>query len=301
MPTIISEFTLTAAIWIGVAAAALVVAASIVALMRKTLAGALVFIAIVTTTAWGAYALSELARDGERRALENRLHALDAAMWVPGSPLGCLGTGAGDMADTACERALFASAETLSSAAAFTAARLSLLRDIVAFAARDASIEGTLGDLRAALEPDRFGFVAHVLGQGHGCTADACGMARLFQDFTKVRANLRDNLFAYKLGQHQPAWTATSEPAGAPAAPPPVAESGMRHAPLPPTFTLPSSESIPPVSIMDPEPATTATIPAPPAAAAAAPPLPPPRTSRPANPNGGGRSPAPLQLGRDRP
>jgi hypothetical protein len=301
MPTIIDDFTLTVALWIAVVAAALVVTASIVALVRQTLAGTLVFIAIVGFATWGVYALSATLRDAERRALESRLDTLEAATWATGSPLGCLGTVSGDAVDAACEHVLFANAGTVAAAASFTNARLALLRDASAFArGREASFESRFGGLRAVLEQDRHGLVAYVLKQRYGCTADACELTRLLHDPAKVRANLREGTFARKLAEHHPSWTAPE-----PVPPPPVAEGGVKHTPLPSTFILPSSDSIPPISIMDPEPTITGTTPAPSGPAAAAPPSSSPpaaRAPRTANPNGGTRPPAPLQLGpSDRP
>ena len=291
MPTITADISFTAALWIGVAAGALVIAIAVVSLIRRSLAGTLVFIAIIGIVASAAYAWIVYARDGERRALEGRLFALESATWMPGSPLSCLGAASSEAMEAACERAVFASPETVAAAAAFTFARVAFLREATAFArSRDPSFEDLLGGLRASLERDRYGLVAHVLKLRYGCTADRCEAARLLPDNSKVLANLREGAFELLLARHQASWrSGASEPA---AAHTPSADAAPKAAPLPPGFTLPSAASIPPVSIMENE-TTPAAGPAPRAAAAPRPPAP---ERRPAVQNNSQTAGPPMEL-----
>jgi hypothetical protein len=300
MPTMLAEITLVAAAWVGIAAAAVFVATLAFTLVRRRLTAALILIALVGLAAWVAQIWSTHTRDGERHALESRLGMLQAAAWATGSPLACLE--AADDADlaTACEHALFASPQAVAAAASFTSAQVAWLRDARAFARADPSFEPIVRPLRAALEQDRFGFVAQALKDRYGCTAKACALLALFGEASTVRANLREDALAKRIATHKEAWQAGPTPERTPAvadAATPRNAAAPRYAPLPPNFTLPSADSIPPVSIMTPEPgpATTGSAPQPaarPAApAAAGPTLAAPQAARPAP------AAPPMQLG----
>lgn len=214
-------------------------------------------------------------RAAERRALEQRLATLAAQPLVPGSALGCLDRGAGDALDAACERAVFASAASTAAALAYAEARIALLIDGDLFAReQDPRFAASIEPLRTALESDRFGTVSHVLQQRRQCTVARCDLLSLFDNPGRLHDNMRIGTFAALVARASEAW---SEPGAAPpmATPAPPAVAAIRppaaapgtasaddelrpppHAPLPPGYKLPSSDSIPPVSIMDPEPTT---------------------------------------------
>lgn len=277
MSTVIAEITFAAVAWVGIAAAALLVTIAGIALLRKRLAAALVGVAVVGIAIWAAHAWSVSARDAERRRLEGRIAALEAVALAPRSPLSCLGTGANETLVSACERVLFASAETVAAALSFTRAGLALMQEAQTRLPNAATKSAGSG-LRATLQQDRFGFTAHALELHFGCTAQSCPALSVLPDSARVLANLREGLFERKVAAHSAAW----QSAPAPAPEPPAAVSELTHVPLPSTFTLPSADSIPPVSIMDPEAgaAPSSTTPAAPArtggSSSAAP---PPRTA----------------------
>ncbi|MBN8919383.1 MAG: hypothetical protein J0H62_01455, partial [Rhizobiales bacterium] len=169
-----------------------------------------------------------------------------------------------------CEEALFANAETIANALSLTTMRLSLLREEVARAETNSNFEPLLAALREPLEADPYGFVAHALEVRFACTAEQCSMFPLLSDHRKVQENLRENAFEKKIAalKAAPAHRSTeprkepqTEPETQPGAPhgaAPQASLPSQPKPLPPNFTLPSSDTIPPVSIMDPEPAPAA-------------------------------------------
>jgi hypothetical protein len=285
--------TVTLPWWAVAAAAALLVVSWLLAVLRggpAILVGSFVgvaFLALVVTIAWvgtervaererAEERLAERERAEERRALSARAQDLAREAAMPNSVLACLDGAVGETVEAGCERALFASPEAVAGATAYTTARLALLTDGADYAARrNASDEGALPGLRAALEADRFGFVAQVLASQYGCTADHCDVFTLFRDSKRIGANLRDRPFDLYVGKHAANWSTRRAPV--------LSASGA--SPVPPGFNLPSAASIPPVNIMVPEvPAASANAAAGETTATAAPPArrAAPRAARPA-------------------
>jgi hypothetical protein len=186
-----------------------------------------------------------------RRALDERAAALLARGVAPGSALSCLNELAGEVVEAACEKAVFGSPEAVSAAVSYVTAEIALLVDGLAYAGRvDPAYGAELAPMRAALQLDRFGIVAHVLA-ARGCTADNCDLANLFSDPSRLLSNLQDHVFDDRVTKLAAIWNAlprgaAAEIAAAPLARPPAVVS--------PQFDFPSSNSIPPVSIMAPEP-----------------------------------------------
>jgi hypothetical protein len=216
------------------------------------------------TLAWAFLdAASVRDRGAERRALESRAAELTAESLMPGSPLACLDGLAGDDVEAACEKTLFASPATVAGATAYVAARLSLLADITAYTKRGGgNINSVLLPLRHSLETDRFGFVAHTLAVADRCTSDHCTALALLDNSGQVRANLSGQTLERYLDRYLRVW---AQSPGTPVAD--ATSSGATQQSPPHKFVdidFPSAASIPPVSIMNPEP------PGPPAAAAVA-------------------------------
>jgi hypothetical protein len=222
------------------------------------------------TLAW-AFLEGANVRDlsAERRALELRAAELNAQALAPGSPLACLDAMAGDTVEAACEKTLFAAPATVAAATSYVAARLALLADVVAYTRRSgATIDNVLLPLRRALETDRFGFVAHTLSVRDGCSSESCKALTLLHDGSRVRANLSGQTLDRYLDHYAAVWAeapatpvADAAPAGAPGQPPAAGPHKMLVG-----VDFPDASSIPPISIMNPEPKGAMT----PAAAAAA-------------------------------
>ena len=216
------------------------------------------------TLAWTFLdAASVRDRSAERQALEARAAALNAESLAPGSPLACLNGLAGDDVEAACEKALFASPATVAGATSYVAARLSLLADITGYIKRGGgNVNSVLLPLRHSLEADRFGFVAHTLAVADRCTSDHCAALALLDNPRQVRTNLSAQTLERYLDHYLTVW---AEPPETPVA---DANATAGPAPSPPhkivNIDFPSAASIPPISIMNPEP------PGPPAAAAVA-------------------------------
>jgi hypothetical protein len=219
---------------------------------------------------------------------------------MSGSALACLDANAGEVVERSCEKTLFATPETVAAGIAYIAARLSLLTDGLEYAERiDNSYALQLEGIRRALEADRFGLVAHVLKNRDGCTVEVCPSFALFRDKTKVMANLIGDPFEGFVGRYAASWEERTVTATGTA--PVNSTTAQTSAPNPPSrvssrWDFPSANTIPPVSIMDPEPTG-----APPKPAqgqdATATPLKPARTAQPgvirSSPPQGGTSAVP--------
>jgi hypothetical protein len=190
----------------------------------------------------------EQERAAARRALDERAAALLARAVAPGSALSCLNELAGEAVEAACERAVFGSPEAVSAAVSYVTAELALLTDGLVYAGRvDPAYDAELASMRAALQLDRFGIVAHVLA-GHGCTANKCDIANLFSDPSRLLANLHDRAFDGRVTKFTAVWNGPPRSA--------IADAAMTRpaTAVSPQYDFPSSSSIPPVSIMAPEP-----------------------------------------------
>src|SRR5215212_1901135 len=297
----LSTGTFTLPLWAVGVAAALLVALVVVAVMRSgvTEFGGLVFrvAVIVIAVAFGWTYITrtgERDRADERRALDQRAADLVGRAVAPGSAVACLEATNTETVEGACERAVFASPETVAAATAYMAARLTLLVDANEYTTRrDQNYESSIAGLRRTVGADRYGLASQVLATRDGCTAEACDAFALVYDDKRLRANLKDRLFDVTVARYAVNWPSRTRPMAS-------SSSGANSpsgVPAGPNVSFPSAASIPPVSIMNSEP------PVPPPAQATAPAAAPqPTNSAPASaarrppakqPSGG---PAPLSL-----
>jgi hypothetical protein len=259
--------TLTIPIWAAGAACAVILALVVLAIGR---AGAVTSITALFRVSIVAVAISagwlyiqrveRQEHAAERRSLDERSAALLARAVAPGSALSCLDELVGEAVEAACEKAVFASPEAVSAAVTYTNAKLALLVDGNEHARRiDPAFASELAPLLIGLEIDRFGIVAHVLARRHGCTAENCDALAWFSDRGRVLANLRDHTFDEQVTKFAATWNRAQRAAvdgAAAVAPPPVAlpNPGPLPGVVSPRYDFPSSQSIPPVNIMAPEP-----------------------------------------------
>jgi len=252
--------TLTLPIWAAGAASAVFLALVLLAIGRAGVAASInvlfrvAIVAIAVSAGWLYFQRMERQeQSAELRLLDERLAALLVRAVAPGSALSCLDELAGETVEAACEKAVFASPEAVSAAVAYVTAKLALLVDRNEYAQRVGPTSASeLAPLLAALEVDRFGIVAHVLAQRHGCTAGKCDALAWFSDRSHVLANLRDHTFDEQVAKFAAIWNNPSRVAidGAAAEPPHPAPAPLT---VSPRYDFPSSQSIPPVNIMAPE------------------------------------------------
>ena len=251
--------TLAPPLWTAAGSAALLVAiASLLGLgrSRKGFAAGTLRIALIALGAGLGGSLTwAVFGNAQRDALQARAAALMAQAMAPGSALACLDSLTGDPVQGACERAVFASPESVAAAASYTDAQFVLLSDMTDYARHGGpSIENTLLPLRRALEADPFGFLAQVLG-ARGCSSEACPAFALLRDPNHVRTNMIAQTLHHYLDHYREVWATSSEASavGFSEAMPRTTESigpGKRKADV----DFPSAASIPAISIMNPEP-----------------------------------------------
>jgi len=280
--------TFTLPLWLAGVAAALFLVLIVIAVIRAgvTEFGGMVFrvavILIAVVFGW-TYITRTADRDraDERRALDSRATELIARAIAPGSAIACLEAANTETVEGSCERAVFASPETVAAATAYIGARLSLLADAHEFQARrDQTYETQLGSLRRTIAADRYGLASQVLAARDGCTADACEAFSFVYDDKKLRANMRDRLFDITIARYAANWPTRTRPIASTTPSSPVTSS-TPITPPGPNVQFPSSQSIPPVSIMtaEPPPAPSAQ----PQSQAGAADAPPPTNSAPAS------------------
>lgn len=162
--------------------------------------------------------------------------------------LSCLDGLAGESVEAACEHAVFASPDSAAAALSYASAQMSQV-------AADASHRSQTPDqqlLKRTVERDRFGLVAQVLSVRERCGSADCAFFRLLSDPSRIRANIDEKLYDTLVARHSLAWNAAQMPGAAAAAAAPNVPTGK-----PNTVDYPTSDSIPSVSIMTPEPSAT--------------------------------------------
>jgi hypothetical protein len=248
--------TLTIPIWAAGAMSAIFLALAILAIGRAGVTAPIdvvfrvAIVAIVVSAGWVYIQRTERQEyAAEMRSLDERSAALVARAVAPGSALSCLDDIAGETVVAACEKAVFASAETAAAAVSYVAAKLAVLAERSEQARRADPAESS--PLLASLDTDRFGIVAHVLAQNHGCTPEKCDALSWFDDPSRVLANLRDHTFDERVAKFAASWggppRAAMEGAAAGDSPGGASLGLSQH------YEFPSSQSIPPVNIMVPE------------------------------------------------
>jgi hypothetical protein len=241
--------TLAAAVFFGLLTLITVVRAE-----RSVANGALTVIALlavgiaVAATIRGSSPTAIRGAGGEARMAPASTAAL--------SSLACLDDLAGDMVLGVCEKAVFASAESTAAAVSYVAGQISRLTAFGDAATAGKSMTPDLQALRRSIERDRYGIVAQVLQARDHCTPTECTVFRALTDNHQIITNMDEHLYEGLVNRYATIWTAPPPPAaavapgmGALAAYPPSVPTGR-----PTNADFPSSSSIPPVSIMSPEP-----------------------------------------------
>jgi hypothetical protein len=205
--------------------------------------------------------LDGVAMRSERNALDMRAQLLTAQAIAAGSPLACLDSLAGDAVEGACEKAVFASPESVAAATSYVAAQFVLLTDMADYGNHEgADIARALAPLRRALEADPFGFLAHVLVARDGCTSDNCPALAVLRNPSHVRTNLIAQTLDHFIDHYREFWgKAPNVPVAAVSDTPAAEASGAGKHKVVVNIDFPSAASIPPISIMNPEPKGPAT------------------------------------------
>ena len=256
--------------WLTLAAAGFFGIIVLIALVRAEKSVANGALTVITLLAIGIAVAATLrgfgpgnqTASGDPSSLQTRSLALPA--------LSCVDDLAGDAVLNACEKALFGSAESAAAAVSYAASRITRLTALGDVAAANRSMTPELQALRRAVEHDRYGLMAYVLVARDHCTPSDCAAFQALTDSHQIAANMDERVYDGLIVRYMSAWNAPPPPAGAVAALVPGVPTGR-----PTNAEFPTAASTPPVSIMTPEPGTSATPRAP--AATASTPSPSPR------------------------
>lgn len=243
--------------WLTLAAAGFFAVVLLVTLFRAERSLANGALTVITLLAIGiAVATMMRASGGAAGPAADVQQAASASSALPA--LACLDGLAGESVENACEKALFASPDSVAAAVSYTAAQISRLA-AAGNATAGKALSPELSALRRTVERDRYGLVAQVLMTREGCTTAApCPFFQSLINPTQISSNMNERLYDGFVGRYAPSWnTAATAPAAAPvAALPPgtVAPPGK-----PVSGDFPSAASIPPINIMTPEPVAQGT------------------------------------------
>jgi hypothetical protein len=269
--------------WLTVAAAAFFGVLMLVTLVRaeKSVAnGALTVIALLAV----GIAVAATIR-GPFAGRGSEAPAAPPVMSASLPALSCLDDLAGEIVLSACEKAVFASAESTAAAVSYVGFQIARLMVLGDAATAKAGMTPELQAMRRAVERDRYGMVAQVLQERDHCTPTECAAFRSMTDNHQIITNMDEHVYEGLVARYAQAWNAplataaVANPAvGAIAGPSPSLPTGR-----PTNAEFPTAASTPPVSIMTPEPGTSTTSTTGPRAQPASAPSPSPRpTSSPA-------------------
>ena len=244
--------------WLTIAAAGFFAVVLLVTLFRAERSVANGALTVITLLAIGI-AVTSMIRAGATGASTDAKSG-QAAASLPA--LACLDGLAGESVEAACEKALFASADSVAAGVSYTAAQITRLASFGNAATANKMMTPELNALRRSIERDRYGLVAQVLVTREGCSLSApCPFFQSLTNSAQISSNMSENLYDGFVGRYAPSWNAPPVTASAavsvPAAvPPSVAALGTVPPPgRPVSGDFPSSASIPPINIMTPEPA----------------------------------------------
>jgi len=249
--------------WLALATAALFGLVLLVTLLRAEKSIANAALAVITLLAIAVAAAATLRGSGA--AEKTAAAPQQTAGGLPA--LACLDELAGEMVLAACEKAVFASPDTVAAAVASAAAALDRLK-----AGGDVAATPDIAALRRSVARDRYGLIAYVLQSRDRCMPDACPAYAFLGDHKQIASNMEVRAYEGLVTRYAPAWAASPAPASATTAPatvvPGAATAAAAVAGLPPSVPtgkptnadFPSSASIPPISIMTdtPKPAASA-------------------------------------------
>lgn len=248
----------TLPMWLTVAAAGFFAIVLLVTLFRAERSVANGALTVITLLAIGIAVTTMMRASGVgsvQQATSIR-SSIPSAAALPA--LSCLDGLAGENVENACEKALFASADAAAAAVSYTAAQVTKLASFGTVASADKVMTPELNALRRTIERDRYGLVAHVLTTRDGCSLSApCPFFQSLTNSAQISSNMSENMYDGIVERHAAAWNAPSPVATGSTGLPGAALSGLGTVPppgRPVSGDFPSSASIPPISIMSPEP-----------------------------------------------
>lgn len=235
-------------IWLTLATAGFFAIMVLIMVLRAERSVANAMLAVITLLAIGvtsAATLRGFGPDSRGASGETRSPSLTAAL----PAMSCIDDLAGETVLTACEKALFGSAEATAAALSYAAAQITRL---TAFGdAASANLTPELQAVRRAVERDRYGLMAYVLLARDRCTPSDCAAFRSLTNRQQLVSNMDERVYDGLVMRYSASWNAP--PPMASAAPVPALAPSMPTG-RPTNAEFPSAASTPPVNIMTPEP-----------------------------------------------
>ncbi len=109
---------------------------------------------------------------------------------------------------TACEKALFGSAETAAAALSYAASQITRLIAAGDVATANHNLTPELEALRRAVERDRYGLMAYVLLARDHCTPSDCAAFRSLTDRRQIVANMDERIYDGLVMRYSASWNA---------------------------------------------------------------------------------------------
>jgi hypothetical protein len=259
-PTFPMGLTLAAAAFFGIIL--------LITLLRAEKSVANGALTVITLLAIGIAAVATMRGfgPGDRGASGETRSSQQTSAVLPA--LSCIDDLAGETVLTACEKALFGSAESTAAAVSYAASQVTRLTAFGDAATANRNLSYELLTLRRAIERDRYGLIAQVLVARDQCTPSQCAAFRALTDTHQIVANMTGRAYDGLVSRYAASWNAPAAVAPVAALSPSVPTGKPTNA------EFPTAASTPAVSIMTPEPGSAAA-PSPPRAVAS-PPAPPP-------------------------
>ena len=243
--------------WLTIAAAGFFAVVLLVTLFRAERSVANGALTVITLLAIGIAVTSMMRASGlAGDSGQSGVKSGQAAASLPA--LACLDGLAGENVEAACEKALFASADSVAAGVSYTAAQITRLASFGNAATANKAMTPELNALRRTIERDRYGLVAQVLTTREGCSLSApCPFFQSLTNSAQISSNMSENLYDGFVNRYASTWNAAPVVAvstGSTVPSSPVAAVGTVPPPgRPVSGDFPSSASIPPINIMTPE------------------------------------------------
>jgi hypothetical protein len=238
--------------WVTLAAAGFFALILLITLLRAERSVANGALTVITLLAVGVAVAATVRGYGPlarpTAASGDRHPAAVASVTASLPALSCVDDIAGDAVAAACERAVFASADSTAAAVNHMAQMMTRLASYGDAATAQKNMTPELQGLRRAVERDRYGLVAQVLLARDRCTPTQCPAFRSLTDNHQIITNMDEHAYDVLVSRYAAAWNAPPA-TGAVAMLPPSLPAGR-----PTNADFPSAASTPPVSIMTPEP-----------------------------------------------
>ena len=199
----------------------------------------LLAIGIAAAAAMRGFGPGDRGASGETRSSQQTSAVLPA--------LSCIDDLAGETVLTACEKALFGSAESTAAAVSYAASQVTRLTAFGDAATANRNLSYELLTLRRAIERDRYGLMAQVLMARDQCTPAQCAAFRALTDSHQIVVNMAERTYDALISRYAPSWNA-------PAAAPVAALLSSVPTGKPTNAEFPTAASTPAVNIMTPEP-----------------------------------------------